>query len=639
MKRNRSIRRFARVLGIAILTGLASTARAQFTGSNQTNTISGVTSNWNNNYYVGNNLAFDALQVINNGHLTIQFYPKAVYVGYTSNASNNSILVSGSGSTLNDSGNMYVGYDGSSNQMVITAGGVSQVDYGNSTYVGYTTNANNNSILVSGSGSTLKARGDLYVGYDGSSNQMVITAGGVSQVNNSGSTYVGYTTNANGNSIMVSGSGSTLTNGSLYLGYRGGGNQMAVTAGGTVDSHIGFVGYLSGSNSLLVSGTGSTWRTAGLVVGTDYGDGGNSLVISNGGAVFGGGGGLTGSNNTAVVTGAGSVWSNNAVLFGGFHNQVNVTDGGTLYSGYGYVGSNTPPSAIGPSVLVSDAGSVWNNPGELDLGLIKGAGSSLTISNDGVVNSGTTYVGKDIYYHTSSNNSVLVTGNGSVWNNQGTIYVGFSGNVGNSVSINNGGKVVTSNMIVSARNLLSLNAGTLVAPGGLTISSNATLKGVGTIIGPTTINGGGMLSPGFSPGVLTFSNALTLAANATLQIELAGYGGSEFDQIIANGATVDGSILQLQLLGGFVPTNGAQFTILDNFSGGSIGGTFAVLAEGSTNDFGTGIEFSISYAGNGPSGGANDILLTVVPEPSTWVLLMLGCGCLRIMRRRWRSGG
>ncbi|HVM59800.1 MAG TPA: PEP-CTERM sorting domain-containing protein [Verrucomicrobiae bacterium] len=133
------------------------------------------------------------------------------------------------------------------------------------------------------------------------------------------------------------------------------------------------------------------------------------------------------------------------------------------------------------------------------------------------------------------------------------------------------------------------------------------------------------VSPGQYPGDLTIGNK-----QVTLQMQLAGYtvGMNGYVQVDANDALVSGATLQLQLLGGFIPTNGAQFVILDNSGSQAIGGTFAAASEGSTNDFGSGVLFAITYAGNGPSGGGNDILLTVVPEPTTWVLLALGCGCL-----------
>ena len=144
-----------------------------------------------------------------------------------------------------------------------------------------------------------------------------------------------------------------------------------------------------------------------------------------------------------------------------------------------------------------------------------------------------------------------------------------------------------------------------------------------------------VFSPGNSPGSITFSNAFTLAPQATLLIEMAGYPpGAGYDQILASTATVSSANLDRATLGGFTPSTGSQFVILDNFGPQAIGGIFAGAPEGSTNDFGSGILFAITYAGNGPSGGNNDIVLTAVPEPTTWLLTAFGLCCWPLLRRR-----
>src|SRR5437870_5142062 len=94
---------------LLVATVLASPAGAQLTGNDQTNIISGVTSNWTGNYYVGSNFVFDALLVQNGGKLFNAFG----YSGYTSTASNNSILVTGSGSIWSNGNDLILGYAGS----------------------------------------------------------------------------------------------------------------------------------------------------------------------------------------------------------------------------------------------------------------------------------------------------------------------------------------------------------------------------------------------------------------------------------------------------------------------------------------------------------------------------------------------
>ena len=72
----------------------AGTAPAQYTGSTQTNTISGVTSNWPGDYIIGSNTwHHDVLIVQNAGTLT----NASGYLGYDAANSNNAALITGVG--------------------------------------------------------------------------------------------------------------------------------------------------------------------------------------------------------------------------------------------------------------------------------------------------------------------------------------------------------------------------------------------------------------------------------------------------------------------------------------------------------------------------------------------------------------
>ena len=77
---------------------MASESQAQFTANFQTNTVSGVTSNWvgNGTYVVGTNFTFDALRIINGGVLS----NGTGYIGFAVGGSNNVAVVMGTGSIL-----------------------------------------------------------------------------------------------------------------------------------------------------------------------------------------------------------------------------------------------------------------------------------------------------------------------------------------------------------------------------------------------------------------------------------------------------------------------------------------------------------------------------------------------------------
>ncbi len=187
-----------------------------------------------------------------------------------------------------------------------------------------------------------------------------------------------------------------------------------------------------------------------------------TLIVSNGGAVYDGNGyvgdGSGSSNNTVLVSGAGSVWSNSAVLTVGYSqtflvdglsgsgNQLIITNGGAVSDGNGYIGDNSENDAV----VVSDNGSVWNNNGHLYVGYEDDSDQGtniLTVINGGAVYSSGGSVGGG---PNGQGDAVLVTGSGSVWNNSGSLTVGDGENAsGNTLTIANGGAVFASDLTVN----------------------------------------------------------------------------------------------------------------------------------------------------------------------------------------------
>jgi T5SS/PEP-CTERM-associated repeat protein len=102
-----------------LLPAFVPACRAQFSADYQTNIISGVVSNWTGSYVVGSNTVFDLLRIESGGMLS----NTSSYIGYESSASNNSVLVSGSGSAWSNCGTLYVGYSSAGNSLTISNGG------------------------------------------------------------------------------------------------------------------------------------------------------------------------------------------------------------------------------------------------------------------------------------------------------------------------------------------------------------------------------------------------------------------------------------------------------------------------------------------------------------------------------------
>ena len=153
------------------------------------------------------------------------------------------------------------------------------------------------------------------------------------------------------------------------------------------------------------------------------------------------------------------------------------------------------------------------------------------------------------------------------------------------------------------------------------------LSGEGSVEADEVTNSG-TVSPGNSPGILTISGNYDQDAAGTLAIELNGTTpGTEHDQLVITGdATLDGT-LDVSLLFGFDLEEAMEFEILD--IAGTRTGTFDGLNQGAKFGDYDGLQFQIDYAG----GDGNDVVLTVVPEPTSLAPLAMG-GFLLMRRRR-----
>lgn len=432
------VRRYSLLVGFLVWSFLlSSSSNAQYTASFQTNLISGVTSNWTDNYVVGSNTFADALLIQNGGILTSVYG----YLGYNATSSNNIVLVAGSGSIWNNNAIPYIGYNGPFNRLVINNGAQVLSGGGYDGFVGYGANSSNNTVLVDGSGSALKIQGGrLYFGYSGSGNSLVISNGGLTTCFGA---YIGTDFGSSQNAVLVTDNGSTWINGGeMYVGKYGWGNSLIISNHAVVSTGSGVSGTYLGSssissnNSVVVTGSGSLWNVGGdLSLVTS----GNRLVIEEGSQAFVKGVNISflggGSRNTTVVTGSGSVLSY----------------------------SNSFMVQLGES----------------------GSGNSLVISNGGQVFSGFIFALGYLPY--GSNNSVRVTG-GAVWWNR-LLYVGYLSG-GNSVVID-GGSVFATNLTVglassTCNNLVELDTGNLTV-------SNASGSAVLEIRNGRMILNGGVL--------------------------------------------------------------------------------------------------------------------------------------------------
>jgi uncharacterized protein YhjY with autotransporter beta-barrel domain len=122
--------------------------------------------------------------------------------------------------------------------------------------------------------------------------------------------------------------------------------------------------------------------------------------------------------------------------------------------------------------------------------------------------------------------------------------------------------------------------GSVFAEGGTIITGhvavgNAGIFGsAGTVNGNVTVNTGGTLAPGASPGIMTINGNLAIGNGSTTTFEFVPLGQS--DQIIVSGGNVTiGTSTTLNLTGSLLPGSSRDLIIVNG--GGTITGTFATV--------------------------------------------------------------
>ena len=490
--------------------------------SNNSVLVTGGQSVWNNSadLYVGNG-AGNQLTLADGGQVWVG---GTSYVGATAAGSNNFVTVTGAGSTWSNQQDLLVGEYGTGNQLTISTGG--RV-VNNNGAVGYGTGASNNTVVVFGADALWQNSGNLTVGNGGGGNQLIVAGGGRVV---SSTAYVG---SADSNSVQVAGANSVWSNSAdLYVGEAGGGNQVLATAGASISvggdlvvGHYGhdtvlrldnaalavggasYIGsdFNAPSNSVVLNGAGASWNT-GHAIYIGYNGSGNQLLITNGAQMLDTdaylGCGWPSHGNSATLAGANSSWQNNGDLSvgsAGSDNQLVVAEGAVLGDHTGYLGRY--PGSSNNFAWITGPQAQWLNSGNLEVGSY-GAGNQLTIAGGAQVTSVDGYIGR---YSGSSNNTVLVTGAGSQWNNSGALFVGHNG-WGNTLTISNGGSVSAARLLVASNGV-----GVVVVDGGSLTATSA----------PSVIGDSGNGALTVRAGQVQFA-AVTLANQAMGDLNISG---------------------------------------------------------------------------------------------------------------------
>lgn len=442
-----------------------------------------------------------------------------------------------------------------------------------------------------------------------------------------------------GITVMVKSGGAIIDTQAFDVGFTnnlfdgGGGGGLTKNGTGTL-----------ALNNVASLYTGATTINAGKLVfssGTSTGSisvSSNATVAFNDSAAF--------RYLTMTISGAGNVefqgnqsgfYSlNTGALTNAGTTTVNLTSGGSEgFHGTLFVESTNRLSAN--SVLNVLSGKVDLRADQTIAGL---TGSGGYITTDGgsaatlTVNTATgqthTYsgvVGATLDAYNSPNVAITKTGSGTQV---------FSG----ANSYTGGTTVSSGTLLVSNTTGSGLGSGTVTVNGG-------TLGGSGSFTGEVTLNAGGTLAPGSSIESLG-AGGITLAGG-TFAFEL-NTTTTTADLLFASDATVALTLtpgvptLTLTDLGGNVAlADGTKFTLISyTAAGGWNNGIFSGYANGSSFTLGANT-WQINYADLSAGSNFNSdavlfgdrfVTITVVPEPSTWLLLACGLTFVTVMRRR-----
>jgi hypothetical protein len=329
---------------------------------------------------------------------------------------------------------------------------------------------------------------------------------------------------------------------------------------------------VGGTGTLNVNDSDATFQTTTTTSDIHVGHvGGGVLNVTNGGQVIGSDDIIIGNMATAV--GTATVNGFNASPPPGMtsHMRTTAINGDIIV---GLSGRGTLNIQAGGKVTSSD--DVWIASSAVSQGTVKVGGTGLTNSTLVVTDM------LDLARNDNANPAGLglleIMADGVVTVG-GVMRIGDPHGSNATLKITDGTLNVTSS--ISGDGTIMLTNGSITAA-SLTLNSG-TISGTGTINGPVDVSGlppaSCSVKPGHSAGLLTVNGSYdqdgaTAGSGGTLEMELGGALPAEYDRLEISGAAALGGTLRVLVIDGFLPDDGAQFTIL---TATSISGTFDVL--------------------------------------------------------------
>ncbi len=352
--------------------------------------------------------------------------------------------------------------------------------------------------------------------------------------------------------------GTTVTAGTLQSGSADAfpGNSGYTVNGGTLDLNDQTLSM----SSLSGSGGNLTLGSASLTVS-------QSTDTSYSGDISGAGGFAKAGSGILVLSGA-NTYSGDTGLLGGIlsiASDSNLGDSGGALTFNGGTLQTTADFSTSRSITIDGGNGTLDVSGSTThthSGVISGSGAlqkngsgTLILTGTNNYSGGTSVIAGTLQSDTASLQG-NITNNASVIFNQGSdgTYAGNMNGSGSLSKTGNGILTLTGSNSYTGNTLV--NAGTLQVNGAITsaslVNAAAILSGTGSV-GSVTIDSGGILAPGNSPGELT-TGTLTLNDTSRLDFELGdptGSAGVASDLITVNGdLTLDGA-LTVTALNGF----------------------------------------------------------------------------------------
>ncbi|HEY0966560.1 MAG TPA: autotransporter-associated beta strand repeat-containing protein [Opitutaceae bacterium] len=448
--------------------------------------------------------------------------------------------------------------------------------------------------------------------------------------------------------------GTLLKAGYLLFGASSSGSPGAVTTGPIGTGGLSFDS--SGTGYLAATTSGLTLHNA-IALGSEAS---STLKV-----------GISTSTPSTIAGLGNNTFTLAGVISGGGNTKVYIQnkDGAITLSG---ANTYTGTTDIASASLIAAAANALGSQAKV---MFQGS-STLTVStptlsigdlDSATSTSSTIVLGSNnlaIYQNNAGTYRGDITGSGSVSkHNSGDLTLANATNYTGGTTVHSGKVILASGATLGAStSTITLNNGaSLIANSGATVSNPLTLNsgssigGAGTFATTIAVGSGVTLSPGSSPGTMTFSSGLTLNSGGTLAFEIrdANTGlnpgaSTSWDllsisgTLAVNASSASPFTIQVKSLNSdFASGNAANFNESTNYAWKFAGATsitgfeanaFTIDRSGFTNSsLGS---FFVSRSGN-------DLLLnfTPVPEPETYVLMGAGLSLLAAsaLRRRKRT--